>query len=298
MGTSMTNDQTPILVPLDGSELAERALPVAQRLAGALRRPLLLLRVIAITNWAYLPPGAVFPPQTYERLLQDADRAAEQYLREVAARAGGAGSAIHARTLRGDPAGAIIDTAREWPGTLIVIATHGRTGLARFAMGSVADRVVTYSRVPTLLVHPFGDAAAQARLERALVPLDGSETAERALPMVEQLAGDPLRQVTLVQVVDPERRAGETEQARQYLDAARQRLEGRLAGRTCAVATTLLYGRVDEQITEYAAREADLIIMGTHGRSGIDRWAYGSVASKVLRSAKMPLLLVHTLADA
>lgn len=295
MSTSTTNDQTPILVPLDGSELAERALPVAQRLAGALRRPLLLLRVIAVTNWAYLPPGAVFPPETYEHLLHDEDRAADQYLREAAERAGGV---AQIRTLRGDPASAIIDVARERPGTLIVMASHGRTGLARFVMGSVADRVVTYGRVPTLLVHPFGDAATQAQLERALVPLDGSETAERALPIVEMLAGDPLRQVTLVQVVDPDRRAGETEKAQQYLEAARQRLEGRLAGRAGMVATTLLYGRVDEQITEYAAREGDLIIMGTHGRSGIDRWAYGSVASKVLHGAKTPLLLVHTLADA
>lgn len=298
MSTSTTNDQTPILVPLDGSELAERALPVAGRLAGALRRPLLLLRVIAITNWAYLPPGAVFPPETYEHLLKDEDRAAEEYLHEAAARVDGAGSAIYSRTMRGDPAGAIIDAARERPGTLIVMASHGRTGLARFVMGSVADRVVTYGRVPVLLVHPFGDAASQARLERALVPLDGSEIAERALPMVEQLAGDPLRQVTLVQVVDPERHVGETERAQKYLEAARQKLEQRLAGRECAVTTTLLYGSVDEQITEFAVREGDLIIMGTHGRSGINRWAYGSVASKVLHGSKTPLLLVHTLADA
>ena len=291
------NTQPPIVVPLDGSELAERALPAAERLARALRRPLLLVNVIAINTWAYLPPSAVFPPATYQEVLKEEDRASQHYLRDVSQRLAAKELSVHIRSLRGDPASAIIDTARGEAAPLIVMASHGHTGLARFALGSVADRVVSYGRVPTLLVRALGESMDAAQLERAIVPLDGSDTAERALSLVAQLAGDPLREVTLIQVVNPEVRAGQTDEARHYLEGASQRLEQRLAGKACAVTTQVLYGNVDEQIIDAATRQGGIIIMGTHGRSGIERWAYGSVASHVLRGTRTPLLLVHTLAQ-
>lgn len=298
MSTPLPQDRAPILVPLDGSELAELALPIAERLAQALRRPLLIVHVIAVNTWTYLPPSVVFPPQTYQQLVKEEDRASQQYVRDVAARLADAGVPVEARSLRGDPAATIIDTARAHRDPLIVMASHGRTGLARFALGSVADRVVTYGRMPTLLVRAVGGDTTKHPLERAIVPLDGSKTAEHALAMVERLAGNPLRTVTLLQVVDPEQQAGATEEARQYLATASQELAQRLEGRECTIATAVLYGAVDQQIIDYAADEGDLIVLGTHGRSGIGRWSYGSVASHVLHHTRTALLLVPALADA
>lgn len=298
MSTASPHAQPPVLVPLDGSERAERALPVAERVAQALRRPLLLMQVNAVNTWAYLPPNVVLPPATYQEVLKEEDRASHEYLLRVADRMAVSGLQVQMRAVRGDPASSIIDAAREQPGVLIVMASHGRTGLGRFVLGSVADRVVTYGLVPTLLVRALNDSATEARLERALVPLDGSETAERALSMVELLGKVLLRQVTLIKVVDPEEHAGVSDEARHYLETARTRLEGRLGSHTCTVTTNVLYGKVDEQIIRHAASESDLIIMGTHGRSGISRWAYGSVASHVLHGTQTPLLLVHTLTNA
>ena len=144
-----------------------------------------------------------------------------------------------------------------------------------------------------------------------LVPLDGSELAELVLPHVEMLAkaGVEPAEVVLLRVCELARMVmggyGEavgqmailTEQAAaackadavEYLAA----MEKRLKEKGLKVRTVLLEGDSANEILEYATNNpVDLIAMGTHGRSGISRWAYGSVASKVLRGIATPLLLV------
>lgn len=153
MSTSTTAFPT-ILVPLDGSELAERALPVAEHLARATDSPLLLVQVIPVTTWAFGAPGGWVPSERYQELLDSEDRAARHYLSHTMERLQSAGLQARTLSLRGEPASTLIDLE---PGTqvgLVVMATHGRTGLARFALGSIADRVAREGRAPVLLVRP------------------------------------------------------------------------------------------------------------------------------------------------
>ena len=292
---SMVNQEAgldTILVPLDGSELAERALPAAQRIAQATGAPLLLARIVTITHWNSLSSGYLLAPHIYEEILRNEEQAAGEYLDRKAQEARDAGIAVTTKVMRGDPASILIDMEPELHIGLVVMASHGRTGLARFALGSVAARVVRGGQAPVLLIRPFGDAARQTRLEKALVPLDGSALAELALDMVRHLAGAIARQVTLVRVVDPDLLTGETDEAKRYLDEARTRLVADLGERPCTVSTSILYGRAAEQILE-ASDKDDLIVMATHGHAGVTRWAFGSVADRVLHHAQVPLLLVR-----
>ncbi len=282
-----------ILVPLDGSELAERALPVAERLAAATNSGLMLVQVIPERAWAFGIPDGLPPVGSIDEQLSAEDRATHHYLSHVAKRPRDQGLSVHMRIAHGDPGTVLVELESALQVAMVVMATHGRTGMARFAMGSVADEVVRTGHVPVLLVRPFGEDQRNARLEHALVPLDGSEVAEAGLTMAAQLAGPLLTRVLLVRVVDPSWHSGEAEDAQRYLEAARDRFSKSLDGRECAVETTVLHGKPAEQIVERARSDIDVVIMATHGRTGAERWAYGSVADGVLRGLQIPLLLVR-----
>jgi nucleotide-binding universal stress UspA family protein len=116
--------------------------------------------------------------------------------------------------------------------------------------------------------------------------------------MVRLLAGHLLHAVTLARVVDPDWPAGETATARAYLTSVRERLAVELAERGCAVDELLLYGRPAEQILDRSQDGYDLLILSTHGRSGPERWLLGSVADRVLQSARLPTLLVRAAKEA
>jgi nucleotide-binding universal stress UspA family protein len=283
-----------VLVPLDGSELAERALAVATRVAKATNSGIVLAQVIPVATWAFAIPDGLTSAEHYDQLLSAEDRTTQHYLSDVAERLQREGLVARTRLVRGDPGTKLVDLEGELRVGMVVMATHGRTGVARFALGSVADRVARTGHVPVLLVRPFGEDERNARLERALVPLDGSEVAEAGLTMAAQLAGPLWKHVLLARVVDPSWRSGETEEAQRYLSTARDRFVALLEGRPCEVATTVLYGKPAEQIIERAERDYDVVIMSTHGRTGADRWAYGSVADGVLKGLSIPLLLVRT----
>jgi nucleotide-binding universal stress UspA family protein len=163
------------------------------------------------------------------------------------------------------------------------MATHGRTGLARFALGSVADRMVREGSVPVLLVRSA--TSTTTKLESALVMLDGSGVAEHMLPMVEQLAHTPLQSVTLFRVVaDPD----DLGAALKYLQGVTARLEP--SGLHVAAVVDVGDPR---RIVRKAASRLDLVILCTHGRSGFDRLRHGSVAESVLREVDRPTLLVR-----
>jgi nucleotide-binding universal stress UspA family protein len=298
--TAASDDFGTILVPLDGSELAERALPVAERVARATAGTLLLARVVPISRWAIDPPGLPLDPQLYRQLpehirnlLDREEQGALAYVGRVEAELRGRGLRVRSLVERGVPDATLLDLEVDPPIGLVVLASHGRTGLARFALGSMADRLARYGRAPVLVVRPFGEVGRQVRLERALVPLDGSALAELALAMVHALAGRVLRSATLVRVVDPDLRAGETAEARRYLDEVRGRLVAELAGRECAIDSRVVYGHTAEQILA-CSDDRDVVVMATHGRTGATRWALGSVADRVLQQVQIPLLLVRS----
>lgn len=294
-----------ILVPLDGSPLAERALPYAEALARASGARLALV-------WASLVrdrPAADEP---------EARRVAEEeaYLAEVARRLAERGLDAETALRFADPAAAIVEEARAQDVDLLVMATHGRGGLGRWVYGSVAEAVLARPPAPILLVRagaPGWEAAWPGERPRLLAPLDGSAFAEEALPVAESLAealGGELVVVRAVPrpgldfgpdwvvapILEDELANAETE-ARDYLD----RLAARLAREGRAAQAALRVGDPAGVIAAVGReRGAALVVMATHGHTGLGRVVLGSVADAVLRHGTLPLLLVRpqTLRDA
>ena len=146
-----------ILVPLDGSELGEAALAHAEGLARKLGSRVLLLRVAnmpATLIGEVAPMGGPMPPELIEDAIQAETDEARDYLTRSAQRLKDAGLQVDWEVVEGDPGRAIIDTAHQRNADLIAMATHGRSGLQRLVLGSVADRVVRESHLPVLLVRP------------------------------------------------------------------------------------------------------------------------------------------------
>jgi nucleotide-binding universal stress UspA family protein len=276
-----------ILVPLDGSELADQILaPMRATLARS--SDVSLLRVVPARE---LPkdhtPGQ--DPLTLARKHLAARRD------QLTAR----GICAHARLAVGDPASKILDGAREHGSTLIVMSTHGRTGAARFLRGSVAERVLRHSPVPVLVANPRAlGGREEPRFRKILVPLDGSERSAEILPLVVELAKLHGSEVVLfysipvITVPEPDFESGPVMSVaegvellepfqRSFYDVPVKRLA--LTGDPASNILSLV-----------ESEKIDLIAMTTHGRSGPSRWFVGSVAEQVTRHATCPLLIKQT----
>jgi nucleotide-binding universal stress UspA family protein len=271
-----------ILVPTDGSPESEKALPVATTVASAQDAEVVLVSVI--DEIPIVAPGyGATSAAIYEEILRNNEDAARAHLEHVAARLTAAGVRVRTAVRRGPTAAALLDWETEEAPDLLVMATHGRTGIARFALGSVADRMVRDGSVPVLLVRSA--TPTTTRLETALVMLDGSGVAEQVLPMVEQLAGKPLQSVTLYRVVA---NLDDEDAAMHYLEGVR----ARLATTALGVKTVVEVGD-PRRTARKAASRTDLVILYTHGRGGVDRLRHGSVAEFVVRDVEQPTLLVR-----
>jgi nucleotide-binding universal stress UspA family protein len=312
-----------ILVSLDGSPVAESILPAVQafaRLTGAavtlfqaveplehrVEGPNPAQLIAAVLRAAPPSEGEAAAPAT-DLEQQDAERA-HAYLVGVAQHLQRQGVEAHTRVGRGAAADAIIAAAAAYD--LVAMGTHGRSGVGRWVYGSVADKVLRGASVPILLIRAGPAAAAwSVPPRRIVVPLDGSELAERALPLAIEVAERARAEVLLVQsvswaavaMVDPYGYGGggtatadlleqaETD-AHAYLDG----IGRRLAERGLTVRAAVRLEAAAEAILDLAVEQrADLIVMSTHGRGGLGRWTYGSVADRVLRGATTPVLLVR-----
>lgn len=288
--------QARILVPLDGSELAAKALPVAEGLCRQLSAQLDLVSVLQPAVIPYVGGEPYVPGEVYTRIDTERTQEIKKYLTATAATAREHGIATQIHIERGDPASGVLDTAQELGTMLIVMTTHGRTGLTRFALGSVADRVVRGGAAPVLLVRSFPEPVHAQDLSHALIPLDGSPLAEAPVfSLVPQLAGTVLRTITLLRVADPRDGEGGRQMCENYLTAVRQRLVDRLGDRECAVSVLVRSGKNPAATIVEASQdgECDLVLMSTHGEAGIGRWAFGGVTDRVLRDGKSPMLLMH-----
>jgi nucleotide-binding universal stress UspA family protein len=275
-----------ILVPLDGSTTAEAILPHLKRL---LRRSDSEVIVMRAAN----PPPAEDAMALFEASLA----AAREYVVGMKERLESQGVRAKAVARLGSPAGAILDTAEEEKATLIAMATHGRTGLARAFLGSVAEHVLRKSPVPVVVVRPFwsyeiGEKAEEKGVKSILLPLDGSETALRAIPEAVEFAKLFQARLVLYRVVEPEGRGKETP-----LSIVREEVEEAAAKvRKAGVEAGVVADR-GEPVAEIlkAARfhGADLIAMATHGRTGLSRLFGGSVTERILREAEVPMLIVR-----
>lgn len=157
-----------IVVPLDGSELAEAALPSAEGMAKLTDAPLLLLRVIDASRLdRYGGYGMAFDFTVYEQLVEDERTAASEYLAEIERVVRGRGLAVAVEQREGMASREILAATQE--GDLLVMASHGRGGVARWFMGSVAEEVIRRATVPVLLVHAAPDDAPAARTTEEVV---------------------------------------------------------------------------------------------------------------------------------
>ncbi|MCI0342643.1 MAG: universal stress protein [Planctomycetales bacterium] len=277
-----------VLVPLDGSAPSSAAL--------ARLRPLLREAggEVALLHVTELSPDARPEAPLFGRA--DVARAVLGPLRDSLAEAGIRAS-VHLRT--GDAASEILRDAAEWGATLVAMSTHGRTGLARVVRGSVAEAVLRRSPVPVLTLNPALAAAsgpgAEGPFRRILLPLDASPASSSIVPQVAVLAAASGAEVVLLHVLEDPGGSPSGEEVDRAVGRAIARLRDDREGlERDGIRTRLraLLGRPEEAILE-AVRddEADLLAMTTHGRTGLSRAVYGSVAESVLRRATVPVLL-------
>ncbi len=273
-----------ILLPTDGSALSERAVGIGETLAQAQGAELLLARVVEPPIWAALDAyDYEAGPEVYQQVTDALEEDARAGLAELSEALKGHQVSTRTLLLHGRPSLELLHCEEREQPDLVVVATHGRTGLARFTLGSVADRLVREGASPVLLVRSFGSDVSWT--DRALVPLDGSALAEQALPMVEALAGKPLHWVKLLRVVESETQVAA---ANAYLATIAVRMA--MAG--LEVMPEVRVGEPAEVI-EAEAQSVDLVVLATHGRGGFDRFRHGSVAERATRHLAAPVLLVR-----
>jgi len=284
-----------ILVPLDGSKLAEQILPFAQSLAQALQTSVELLSVNEPDKMT-----ASAPP------LQGG-----KYLDEVAKKYFASARRVDKIVELGSPAEVIVDRASSDPACLIAMATHGMSGIRRWLIGSVASKVAQTAANPLLLIRPSEDAepvAARSQLKTLFVPLDGSGLAERALRHAVELAKRMNCEIHLMRMYTlpanvyvladgvigqgpAQYREAMQQEAATYLDGKVEEL--RAHGLDRVIATAIEGDPASEIIDIDVKTPNGLIVMSTHGRSGVGRWLLGSVAEKVIQHSAAPVLLIR-----
>ena len=296
---------TKILIPLDGSKVAERVLPFAQMLAGALKLPVELLEVVDISVMtAHI---AADKARYVDKMIAEGERFSREYLDKTAATF--SGLEVSCTVQRGRAADVITERANTHPRTLIAMATHGRSGVNRWLLGSVAEKVLRGTKSPLFLVRAaFGDNVPTAvSLKTIVVPLDGSELAEAVLPTVTEVAKALNLEVVLCRAYELAASAyygseaylpnyeEMTQQVRAEAEAyLREKAEALKGAGLAKVSAVVVEGSGAEQIIRYAREHHEaLVAMSTHGRSGVGRWVLGSVTEKVVRHSDDPVLVVH-----
>jgi nucleotide-binding universal stress UspA family protein len=276
-----------ILVPLDGSQLADQIL-VPMRATLSRSSDVSLLTVV---------PSHAIPKDHSPG--QDPLTVARRHLAARRDDLIAHGVCAHARLTVGDAASKILEAARGHGSTLIVMSTHGRSGAARFLRGSVAERVLRHSPIPVLVANPRAlEGREEPRFRRILVPLDGSDRSAEILPLVAELAklhgSEVILFFSIPMLVSPEPIFASgpvmsVAEGEQLLEPFQRGFYDVPVKRRAAIgdpASNILALIESEKI--------DLVAMTTHGRSGPSRWFLGSVAEQVTRHATCPLLIKRT----
>lgn len=295
-----------ILIPLDGSKTAEKVLPYARYLAGKLKIPIELLAVIDIAEMvAHI---AVEKARFLDTMVEDGVRASTTYLRGIATTFTGA--EVKCSVAKGRAEETIIERAEKEPSTLITMATHGRSGLNRFLLGSITEKVLRGTTNPLLLVRATEEAKSvgQAAIDSVIVPLDGSELAEGVIPTVADMAQKLDLAVVLFRAYHipynayagedgayavnyDDLIAGVRDEANEYLERKAAEIKKLGVAKVSAVTKEGIAG--DEIIVLGRRTPDNLIAMCSHGRSGIRRFVLGSVTETVVRHSGDPVLVVR-----
>ena len=286
-----------ILVPLDGSALAESALSLAEQFIEGSEGRLILLRVVP-----YFTVLAA-DPLLYEEMNRLGEDEALAYLRSIRNELPDPGKADIVCQV-GSAADSILQYSMENDVDLIVMSSHGRSGINRWVYGSVAERIMSQAPCPTQIINAR-QSSREGAPSKILVPLDGSGLAEQALHPALDLAQLLDAELYLLSVttsgelrIETASEAGafadiengEVVKAKDYLQDLAENLDYQKVNYDVEIAS----GSVAEAIMDYAAENGmELIIMSSHGRTGLKRWVYGSVAEKVLRGACCATMIVR-----
>ena len=296
---------TKLLIPLDGSKTAERALPYARYLAEEKDVVIELLAVVDVANMA--------THMTAERALhldtmvEDAVRTSEKYLEAIA----GTLTAAKINTVvdTGRPEEVIIEKAAAEQNTLITMATHGRSGMNRWLLGSVAEKVLRGATNPVLLIRAREVISTEDEptLKSLIVPLDGSGLAEGVLPTAVEVAKQRDLEIVLIRTynIPTSAYAGVEGYAlpmddllKGMRDEASAYLENKVGDvkklGVARVSFAVREGLPADEIISFAKNlPGGLIAMSTHGRSGVRRWVLGSVTETVVRHSENPVLVIR-----
>jgi len=281
-------------------------LPYARYLAGKLRIPVELLAVIDMAEMATHIPAA--KTHFFESMIEDSVRNSAGYLQGVAGTFRDA--EVKCTMEKGRADAVIVAKGQADRGTLICMATHGRSGLDRFLLGSVAEKVLRAAANPLLLVRAMEEikSEAEATLKSIIVPLDGSELAESAVPMAAELARKLQLEVSLFRAyhipyyayTDDEASLGVDynelikgvcDEATEYLQ--RKATEVKKLGVEKVSFVTQEGFAADEIIALGRKNPDSLIAMCSHGRTGVKRWVLGSVTEAVVRHSGNPVLVAR-----
>ena len=278
-----------ILVPLDGSDTAELALPYAQELAGAFNSELILLYVGKSSEEEYLHMH-------------------ELYLEKMAVQTKKVIKRVSPVVISGKPAEGIVKYTEKNDIRLIVMASHGHSGIIPWATGGIASKVIDAIGVPLLLIKETKRRQTKEKhlISRILLPLDGSEAGEAAITRAKELKSRLEAEVILLEVV-PEGRHIRTiggldhilypeqeietfkAEAKEYLDKVYKRLQ-RSKGE---LKVEIKSGDIAKEILNYAKKKkASLIAISSHGHSGMTKWVFGSTAQKIIQDSPIPVLVV------
>lgn len=282
-----------ILFPTDGSEPATSALGYVRDVATAHDATIHVLHVVDTTQDSVT--------QTHEEILETLTREGERTVVNAASRLGGEGESVVTDVVSGTPHEAIVDYGEAHDVDLVVMPTHGKSGLGRFLLGSVTERVITTSPVPVLAVTPETDAEFGYPPRDVLVPTDGSRGATLALEEATGVASATGAMVHLLHVVETatlgldvhsaETRAELDEAAEELLAAAAD--TAREAGIE-TVTRSVSHGRPYREIRSYIQEhDVDLVALGTHGDTDFSRYVLGGVSAKLVRTSPVPVLLVR-----
>jgi nucleotide-binding universal stress UspA family protein len=289
-----------ILIPLDGSELAEVVIPYARELAGRMGSEVFLLHAC--------PPEHAYYHHMHQIYLEHMADKLKIALNESFPGA----NQVHVETLIGEPVKAIYDYIHEKGISMVALTACGSSGIKAWVLGSVAERVVRGVNIPSLLVRVRDGRATPGSgklIQRILLPLDGSEASKIAIPYARELAKLLNAQIILFRMAETvyaQSVDGMTAgvgvnwdeidaQTQKYVEAEMEKIAAELqeSGVLASHVVTIGIDAAHDILEQENKSQADLVVMATRGRSPIARWAFGSVAEKVLQEGALPLLAIR-----
>jgi nucleotide-binding universal stress UspA family protein len=291
-----------ILVPLDGSQLAEVVLPHAAALAKVLDAKITFVRVIE-------PPSDIQSQPINPLSWQISKREANSYLEEITGRFKQLNVSVQTSILEGNPASQIVEYVEDSDIDLILLSSHGKSGLTRWNISSVTRKIIQNAKRSTMIVRAYEtreNGIADFHYQRLLVPLDGSVRAEYVLPMANSIARNQGAELLLVHVVYkpemPRRKPLSDEDIRlidDFIERNRQEASNYLEQIECqeqveCQTRLIISDNVEDSLHNLVDNEnIDLMVMSAHGYSGNRKHPFGNITTHFIEYGSVPLLIIQ-----